>query len=63
MKISDAINKRSNNLNLLKFVAALLVIYSHACSVCGYAEREILQVILGGKTVVRWRFCRNFFVL
>ena len=47
MKISDAINKRSNNLNLLKFVAALLVIYSHASAVCGHSEREGLRILLG----------------
>lgn len=46
----DAINARKNNLNLIKLVAALLVIVSHAYAFAiGYAKTDWFSVLTDGK--------------
>lgn len=60
-------NSMSNNLNLIKFVASLLVIFSHAHTMIGNQEDILFSlskqtITLGGLAVVIFLFASGYFV-
>lgn len=62
-------NVRSNNLQIMKFIAAVLVIFSHSFPICtGEMNGEILyqltqkQMSFGGLAVSIFFFCSGYFV-
>ena len=68
MKYVENFNGRSNNLNLLKFIAAIAVIFSHAYSIVNVQMRDPLsrltrgQLSFGGLSVAIFFFASGFYV-
>ncbi len=58
---------RSNNLNLLKFIAAVLVVFSHAYGITGHGDDPMMwlsrgQMSFGGFAVAIFFFASGFYV-
>lgn len=67
MNLELAANRKSNNLNLMKFVAAVLVVFSHAYAVTGSGEDPLFrfsrnQITFGGLAVTVFFFASGFYV-
>lgn len=61
-KLVECLSVKSKNLDFIKFVASILVIYSHAYDICGYSEREVIKIFSGGGTNIRWSCGGIFFI-
>ena len=65
--IRDCIDKKSNNLNLIKFIAAILVIFSHSFRISRNTMDPLDsftdgQISFGGVAVALFLFASGFYV-